>query len=44
MPLLVEAMKQHKTIKQLKQEEFEKENINDSSDVEYNTSGFWGVE
>ena len=46
MPLLIEALKQHKTIKQLKQEEYEKENINDKSDesdVVYNTSGFWGV-
>ena len=43
MPLLIEAMKQHKTIKQLKQEEYEKENVKDISDIKYNTGGFWGV-
>ena len=46
MPLLIEAMKQHKSIKQLKQEEYEKENVNDTSDtsdIEYNVGGFWGV-
>ena len=44
MPLLIEAMKQHKSIKQLKQEEYEKENVNDTSDVVYDIGGFWGVE
>ena len=46
MPLLIEAMKQHKTIKQLKQEEYEKENVNDTSDTsdaKYDIGGFWGV-
>ena len=43
MPLLIEALRKHKTIKQLKQEEYEKENVNDSWDVEYDTSGFWSV-
>lgn len=43
MPLLIDAMKKHKTIKQLKQEEYEKENVNDTSDVVYNIGGFWGV-
>ena len=43
MPLLIEAMKQHKSIKQLKQEKYEKENVDNTSDIEYNTSGFWGV-
>ena len=46
MPLLIEAMKQHKTIKQLKQEEYEKENVNDTSDtsdIKYDTGGFWSV-
>ena len=43
MPLLIEAMKTHKTIKQLKQEEYEKENINDTSDAVYDTVGFWSV-
>ena len=47
MPLLIEAMKQHKSIKQLKQEEYEKENVNENvnetSDIEYNMGGFWGV-
>ena len=43
MPLLIEALKKHKTIKQLKQEEYEKENVNDTSDIKYNTGGFWGV-
>ena len=46
MPLLIKALKEHKTIKQLKQEEYEKENINDKSDesdIEYDTGGFWGV-
>ena len=47
MPLLIEAMKQHKSIKQLKQEEYEKENVNDTpdtSDNKYDIGGFWGVE
>ena len=46
MPLLIEAMKQHKSIKQLKQEEYEKENVNDApdtSDNKYDIGGFWGV-
>ena len=47
MPLLIEAMKQKKSIKQLKQEEYEKENVNDTTDettdIVYNTGGFWGV-
>ena len=43
MPLLIEALKKHKTIKQLKQEEFEKENVNDTSDIKYDIGGFWGV-
>ena len=47
MPLLIEAMKQHKSIKQLKQEKYEKENVNENvnetSDIEYNMGGFWGV-
>lgn len=43
MPLLIEAMRKHKTIKQLKQEEYEKENVNDTSDVVYDIGGFWGV-
>ena len=46
MPLLIEAMKQHKSIKQLKQEEYEKENVNDTpdaSDNKYDFGGFWGV-
>ena len=47
MPLLIEAMKQHKTIKQLKQEKYEKENVDntsdDTSDVVYDDSGFWSV-
>ena len=47
MPLLIEAMKQHKSIKQLKQEEYEKENVNDTTDAsdnKYDIGGFWGVE
>ena len=44
MPLLIEAMKQHKSIKQLKQEEYEKENVNDTSNIVYDIGGFWGVE
>ena len=44
MPLLIKAMKEHKSIKQLKQEEYEKENVNDTSDVVYDIGGFWGVE
>ena len=47
MPLLIEAMKQHKSIKQLKQEEYEKENVNDTTDTsdnKYDIGGFWGVE
>ena len=47
MRLLIEAMKQHKSIKQLKQEEYEKENVNDTpdtSDNKYDIGGFWGVE
>ena len=47
MPLLIEAMKQHKSIKQLKQEEYEKENVNDTPDApdnKYDIGGFWGVE
>ena len=43
MPLLIEAMRKHKTIKQLKQEEYEKENVNDTSDVVYDIGGFWSV-
>ena len=46
MPLLIEAMKQHKSIKQLKQEEYEKENVNDTTDTsdnKYDFGGFWGV-
>ena len=43
MPLLIEAMKQHKSIKQLKQEEYEKENVNDTSDIVYYIGGFWSV-
>ena len=47
MPLLIEAMKQHKTIKQLKQEKYEKENVDvdvdDTSDNQYDIGGFWGV-
>ena len=43
MPLLIEALKKHKSIKQLKQEEFEKENVNDTSDIKYDIGGFWGV-
>lgn len=43
MPLLIEAIKKHKTIKQLKQEEFEKENVNDTSDIVYDIGGFWSV-
>ena len=44
MPLLIKAMEEHKSIKQLKQEEYEKENVNDTSDVVYDIGGFWGVE
>lgn len=47
MPLLIEAMRQHKTIKQLKQEEYEKENVNenvnDTSDINYDIGGFWST-
>lgn len=43
MPLLIEAMRKHKTIKQLKQEEYEKENVNDTSDISYEVGGFWSV-
>lgn len=43
MPLLIEAMRKHKTIKQLKQEEYEKENVNDTSDVVYDIGGFWSA-
>lgn len=43
MPLLIEAIKTHKTIKQLKQEEFEKENVNYTSDIVYDIGGFWSV-
>lgn len=50
MPLLIKAMKEHKTIKQLKQEEYEKENVDNekenvdnASDIEYDTGGFWGI-
>ena len=43
MPLLIEAMRKHKTIKQLKQEEYDKENVNDTSDIVYDIGGFWGV-
>ena len=43
MPLLIDAMKKHKSIKQLKQEEYEKENVNDTSDIVYDIGGFWGV-
>ena len=44
MPLLMEAMRKHKTIKQLKKEEFEKMNLGDKFDTVYNLGGFWGVE
>lgn len=40
MPLLIEAMRKHKTIKQLKQEEYEKENVND---IVYDIGGFWSA-
>lgn len=43
MPLLIEAMRKHKTIKQLKQEEYDKENINDTSDIVYDIGGFWSA-
>lgn len=43
MPLLIEAMKKHKSIKQLKQEEYDKENINDTSDIKYDIGGFWSA-
>ena len=43
MPLLIEAIRNHKTIKQLKQEEYDRENVNDTSDVVYDIGGFWGV-
>ena len=47
MPLLIKAMKEHKSIKQLKQEEYEKENVkenvNETPDVVYDTGGFWSV-
>lgn len=43
MPLLIEAMRKHKTIKQLKQEEYEKENVNDTYDIVYDIGGFWSV-
>ena len=43
MPLLIEAMRKHKTIKQLKQEEYEKENVNDTSDIVYDIGGFWSA-
>ena len=47
MPLLIKAMKEHKSIKQLKQEEYEKENVNETPDetpdIVYDTGGFWGV-
>lgn len=43
MPLLIEAIRKHKTIKQLKQEEYEKENVNDMSDIVYDIGGFWSV-
>ena len=43
MPLLIEAMRKHKSIKQLKQEEYEKENVNDTSDVVYDIGGFWSA-
>ena len=43
MPLLIEALKKHKTIKQLKQEEYEKENVDNTSDIKYDIGGFWGV-
>ena len=43
MPLLIDAMRKHKTIKQLKQEEYEKENVNDTSDIVYDIGGFWSA-
>lgn len=43
MPLLIDAMRKHKTIKQLKQEEYEKENVNDTSDIVYDIGGFWST-
>ena len=43
MPLLIEAIRKHKTIKQLKQEEYDRENVNDTSDVVYDIGGFWSV-
>ena len=43
MPLLMEAMRKHKTIKQLRQEYFEKGVVDDTQDIEYDAGGFWGV-
>ena len=43
MPLLIEAIKKHKSIKQLKQEEYEKENVNATYDIAYDIGGFWSV-
>ena len=44
MPLLKEAMRKHKTIKQLKKEEYEKLYSGDTFDTVYNLGGFWSVE
>ena len=43
MPLLMEAMREHKTIKQLKKEHNDKGIFDDEPDIGYNFGGFWGV-
>ena len=43
MPLLMEATRKHKTIKQLRQEHLDEGIFDDEPDVEYDTGGFWGV-
>ena len=43
MPLLMEAMRNHKTIKQIKQEHLDKGIFDDEPDVKYDFGGFWGV-